>query len=641
MRKHRPAGVCALVCAGILTFTSLASGQPSPHPTTPTGGPSSLPPGDASLRGVVADADHPAATGDLTVALYALQPDGTPGIGSTQTSAEGSFAFPGLSNNPAIVYLVGVRYRGVSYGERTTFSQGQREIELSLSVKRPTRDASALSPIETSLQIESRGTKLVVLETHTIGNAGSQPVYVPEGERTNQRPPFQAQLPERAMNFQVGAFNTNEGFEQAGGQISYWGPLYAGEQELRYSYELPVDANTSFVQFERRFPRGAGRIRVLTPEIGPHVESADLIAGDPVELEGRRFSLLESGARDPGAAIQLAVQLPETSADRSALQLGRAQLDVELDDTVLEVTQNQRVSVAAGSHLAGSLAEPLLRLALPPQAQLVSLSSNSQSLGIQLADSPGSSPAAKTIVLLGPLAPGEHDFAFRYRIPSQNGAARLDLQFPMTVPTLHIRAADTGLLIESKRLHRLRPQAQGTRTWLQREAFHVEPDERISIRFEELDQRGPSKLAGLAFLLAASTVVLLFVVSPLRRARSETAAEDDDRSGPAHERDLVYATLHDLEHDFETGKVSEQDYQRSRTALHAQAVELMRFEKQNAPVDAVAEVEVEVEVEAKASASGDRLCPSCGQSTESNWHFCSHCGEVLPGADASGSEPGG
>lgn len=585
MKRHAAAEVCAILCIWLIAGASAAWGQAAPHPSVPTGGASSLPPGDGTIRGVVTDADHPGATGGLTVALYALQPDGTPGIGSAETAPDGSFAFPGVSNDSAIVYLVGVRYQLVPHGERTAFAVGQREIDIALPVTRPTTDTSAITIIETTLQIEAQGTRIAVLETHKLENAGPRPVYVADGERANHTPPFRAKLPRGAVNFQAGGFNSSEGLENAAGELSYWGPIYSGEQELRYGYELPVEPSGSIVAFEKRFPLGSGRIRVLAPEHGLRVESPDLVAGDPVEIEGTRLTLLQSSALDPGASLQLTVHLPEMTSDLSALGLGRADLSIELDDTFLEVTQKQKLSVAPGAHLGSTHGEPLLRFEVPLAAEWVGISAGAEQLGIRAIDSPGASPPEKGVSLFGPLGPGEHEFAFRYRIPVEHGAATLDLRFPMTVPTLFIRTADTGLRIESDRLHRLRPQPIGTRTWMLREAFHIEPDERLSIRFEALDQKGPSQFGGLAFLVGASAFVLFFVPSPLRTTGSQTHSVQDERSGPAHERDLVYATIRDLEHDFETGKVSEQDYERSLAELQARAIEFMREEKQTPPQD--------------------------------------------------------
>jgi len=636
MTSPRPRIAVALLA---LAVAGAAWGQAAPHPVAPSGL-SSLPAGDGVLRGVIVDAESPGATGDLTVALYALQPDGTPGVGSTRTAADGSFEFTGVSSDPAIVYLVGVRYELVPYGERTAFVPGQPVVDLMLPVKRPTTDASGVEVLESSLRIESRGTRLTVEETHRLTSAGARPVYVPEGGRSGTPAPFRTSLPAGALDFQAGVFNATEGFEQDGDALRYWGPIYEGEQELRYAYQLAIPNGASVVGLTRRFPQGTGRVRVLTPEPGPRVESSDLVAGTPVDVDGRKLAVHESGAREPGSTVRLAVHVPETSSDPSQLSLGLAELAIELDDTVLEVTHSQRIEVAEGAHLAGRPGSPLLRFDLPVQAELVGLSTDAQQLGVSAVDG----PVDRAIEVYGPLGPGSHDVAFRYRLPASGGSARLDLQFPLTVPSLLLRAADTGLLIESDRLHRLRPQAIGTRTWMLREAFHVEPDEVVSVRFEALDQSGPSQLAGVFFVVVASAFVLLFVVGPLRQSRRVARAESEDRAGLAHERDLVYATIRDLDHDFETGKLAEDDYQRIRSELRARAVELMRQEKQAArAVAPVARAAAAAAPGAHALPTG-RFCPACGGAVDADWRFCSHCGGTLapaPASGATGSEPAG
>ncbi len=640
MNRARPlalvafARVVAALVVAIATFGDAAA-QQTPHPATPIGGPSSLPAGSARIRGIVVDASNPGATGDLTVALYALQPDGTPGTGSTKTAADGSFAFAGVSNDPAIVYLIGTRYELVPYGQRSAFAPGQQELDIALAVERPTSDASDLRVLETTLRIEALGTRLAVQETHEVENPGSAPIYVPAGQRAGRSAPFQASLPPGALDFQAGVFNANEGFEQRGDQLLYWGPVYAGQQRLRYAYQLPLEAGASLVALDTRFPLGTGRIRVLAPETGPRVESPDLRTVAPVEIEGRKLAVLEGGGRGPGEGVRLLVRVPETITDRSALSLNRTELSIELDDTVLEVTQTQTIEVAEGAHVAGAPGDPLLRFELPLLAEVVGLSREADRFGLRAVD--------QGIDLFGPLGPGTHEIAFRYRVPASDGGATLDLRFPLTVPTLLLRTADTGLLIESDRLHRLRPQVMGTRTWMLREAFHVEPDEIVSVHFEALDQSGPSRLASVAFVFAAAALVLLFVVNPLRASRAVRRFEEHDRRGLAYERDLVYATIRDLDHDFETGKVAQEDYRQTRQELRTRAIELMRQEASQPPAPVIAAVETPPETDSAATPTR-RFCPACGDRIEPAWYFCSHCGGALHPvrpAGASGSEPAG
>lgn len=627
-----------LLLALFVVWAAGAQAQGSPHPAMGAGGPSSLPTGDGSIRGAIVDEANPGATADLPVALYALQPDGTPGLGSTKTGADGSFEFADVASDPGIVYLVGVRYEEVPYGERTAFVPGQREIDVRIPVEKPTTDTSGVRVLEKTLRIEALGTRLSVQETQRVENSHSAPIYVPPAARSGKSAPFRARLPEGAVDVQAGIFNADESFDQQGDALAYWGPLYPGEQEIHYGYQLPVAAGASDVTLRERLPLGAGRVRVLTAEHGPRVEAKGFSPGEAEEVDGQSLASLVGGAHAPGDSLTLHIRVPETVRDPNAVSLGGAELSIELDDTVLEVTQTQRIVVAPGAHVAGAPGDPLLRFELPLQAELVGVSSDASQLGID--------PVDHGIEVVGPLGPGDHDFAFRYRIPALNGDASLDLRFPRMLPTLLLRAADTGLVIESDRLHRLRPQAMGTRTWMLREAFHVEPDEVVKVRFTALDRGGSSHVAAIGFVLAAAAFVLLFVVSPLRRTRAAGPAEEPERTGLAHERDLVYATLRDLEHDFETGKVAAEDYERSRAELRARAVDLMREEHgapvAGPPVAAVTAVAAgETPDSPPAVVPTSRFCPACGGRVDASWRFCSHCGAELHPAEAAGSEPVG
>ncbi len=108
----------AVGCATLLAAAAPAAAQSAPHPTTSEGETPALPQGAATIRGTVLDHDLAGATGHLTVALYALLPDGRPGLDRTTTTADGSFVFANVSSEAGIVYLLGVEYRGVPYGER-------------------------------------------------------------------------------------------------------------------------------------------------------------------------------------------------------------------------------------------------------------------------------------------------------------------------------------------------------------------------------------------------------------------------------------------------------------------------------------------------------------------------------------------
>jgi len=160
-----------------------------------------------------------------------------------------------------------------------------------------------------------------------------------------------------------------------------------------------------------------------------------------------------------------------------------------------------------------------------------------------------------------------------------SGAVALDLRFGRTLALLSIYIADTGLRTESERLHRRRPVKTTDRTYIALEAFQVEPSETVRLSLAPLG--APLKLpraALYAVVALAAGLVVSFVAAPLRAARWASAADDamEIQDAALHEREAVYASLRDLEHDHETAKLSDEDYQSMRGDLRSRAAALLR-----------------------------------------------------------------
>jgi hypothetical protein len=288
-----------------------------------------------------------------------------------------------------------------------------------------------------------------------------------------------------------------------------------------------------------------------------------------------------------------------------------------------------------GAHLAGSPTHPLLRFELPDGASLTGLAGAADRLGVRATDT--------SIDVFGPLGPGVHELAFRYRLPTQAGSAQLDLRFPVEVPTLTLLVADTGLLIESERFHRLRPRQMGTRTWLVREAFQITPDESVRIRLAALSRSAVPRNTSLLLVLGASALAMLFVVTPLRNRRFDSR-EPQHHAALRRERELVYTMIRDLDHDFETGKLAAHDHAHRRAELRAQAIELMREERADLLPEACAQPPparsrgFQPSRARRLERKGDMRCSSCGGPIAVGWQFCPGCGDDLTAAPTAAKE---
>lgn len=621
-----------LVAAGLAGAATPARAQ-DPHGDM-GGTPPDVPPGDGTIRVEVVHPTDPARTAGLDVALYALAPDGTPGLRSGRTGDDGTVLFEGVSTASDVVYLVGARYREIPFGRRATFEPGSRVLEVQVEVTDPLADTSAIRVAKSEWRLQWLGSELWVHETHTLESSADRVVQVPEGAREGARPAFVGELPEGASGFAPALGSFSQGLVLDGRTLRFWGPVYPGTQEVRYRYRLPLagDAGGEAIPVAGAWPSGSGRLELWLPESGPEVEVAgvDLDAvelPEPGEREGQPHRVIDLGPLDPGAQLAITVHVPPASHDAERIHIARADVWIDLDDVSAIVSQEVHLAVDDGPRLAGSPEDPLLRFQLPPGAELLGASPNANAIGLGTMDA----HAESGLALVGPLPPGETHFGYRYRvpIPDPHAPLTLPLSWPLEVAVANVLVADIGLVVEDPRLHRMRPVRSGTRTYLHREGFQIEPDQTIPLRISRIERTPPPLWASLGGTLALAIVGAAFLLQPLRRSSGAEAPRSPAReSAVSRERAEVVESLRDLEHDHETGKVSDADYESMRSELRARALELMERERTG-----------ETPSPSRPDTEAAAHCTACGARAEPGWRFCAACGAPLAASPGPGPDP--
>jgi hypothetical protein len=341
----------------------------------------------------------------------------------------------------------------------------------------------------------------------------------------------------------------------------------------------------------------------LTHPRGPQVRGARLQPAGERSVESHVYRAVEASQLAAGERLAYSLVIPP--APEAAISLVHSRIWLELDDAALGVEEQHVLRVEGEAPLVAESDAPLLCLTVPESAGDLRFSPTSLAIGLD----PDPSGA---LAVRGPIPPGASELAVGYRLPVDGSALRFERRFPRALPLLSVVVADTGILVETTRLHRLRSIRSEDRNYLQLEGFEIEPQERVVIDLRQLPApRTLSALTGTGFAALAAAGVIAFLIAPLRGGRQQQEQTGETRvERLAAEREVVYASIRDLDEDFETGKLTSQDHAALRGELRAQAVRLLQAEREAAP----------------AAASG---CPSCGAELPQDARFCLSCGVRL------------
>ncbi|MCS6859149.1 MAG: hypothetical protein NZT92_02375 [Abditibacteriales bacterium] len=147
-------------------------------------------------------------------------------------------------------------------------------------------------------------------------------------------------------------------------------------------------------------------------------------------------------------------------------------------------------------------------------------------------------------------------------------------------------------------------------------------------------------LTGLIFIAVAGYVLYPLLRRPSRAERWE--AQLNGAVGSLQEqRDAIYAALKELDFDFQTGKLSSEDYESLRSRYRQRAVAILQqideVQKKGA-LDYELEAEIQIararrarqRKQRKGRPSSSWACVECGRMMTAADNFCSGCGAKKP-----------
>jgi hypothetical protein len=569
--------------------------------------PPDVPAGEARISGRVLQGETGTPVAGVEVVLYALSADGVPGLRRTTSDASGGFTFEQISGTAQIAYLVGARHRGIPVpGGRVAFAPGQTSATVDIRVADLTGDLSRVRIREQTLRLYREQDALRIEETLDLELPGAKIAHLPAGQRTPKAAGLRARLPEGATDFRMPLGVIPEGLARDGDAVRYYGPFYPGLQDLVWAYRLAArESGPDGLRFRFTFTPaiGAEALSVLVPADAGAFDAPGLANLGAVEDNGR--SVTRYGVAAPKSAYSFSLLAPAAHIDPSALAAPEVQVIVQADDAAMTVSEIHLLRATGAGLLLGTPQAPLLRVPLPAGASDVRFGSEAK--GLEFAPGPDGA-----VDVLGSLAPGEVPVHIAYRLAVPEGGAQLAREFAVRVPLVRVFVADHGRLAPSaQRLHRARPVRTEDLNYLSFEAFDLAPGEKISLTLGALPPRsGASPTTARAVAAVAALALVFWLLRPVttRGAAEPQAAAEPERN----EREALYDAIRDLDHDFETAKVSAEDHAQLRGELRAKAAALIAAQE-GAP----------------APPAQPHACPSCGAAAQPEHRFCASCGAAL------------
>ena len=128
-------------------------------------------------------------------------------------------------------------------------------------------------------------------------------------------------------------------------------------------------------------------------------------------------------------------------------------------------------------------------------------------------------------------------------------------------------------------------------------------------------------------ILAVLTFAFIFYPLFKQKSRSLNSGGDEEIQELYSRRDTAYSTLKELEFDFQSGNLNEEDYRELEVRYKGKAISILK-EIDHLKGGNEVEAEIEKQIQELRKTKG-QFCPQCGAKCQKDARFCSQCGKSL------------
>lgn len=314
---------------------------------------------------------------------------------------------------------------------------------------------------------------------------------------------------------------------------------------------------------------------------------------------------------EPELPLTVDFHVYDASSDGSRLRVASLQWVIARDARVWRIHQN--AVVANPDPVVVTLAAdaaPALRIALAPEHGEIEGIFGRLPEGVVIRDG--------IAEIRGPFLPGTEGFSLQLAYDLETPGTELDLSIalPDAVEELAVYVQDFGIDVDAGGLHPARPSRENDVIYQSFLGFELPAGSELPFRVRGLPpatQLSQPLIALVAALLAGA--LLFFVAGPLAIAGSGSGSGAGTAETPEESpaKAALRAALSDLEHDFETGKLSPEDRESLRDDLRREA--LASLARERMPLESATE-------------PAQRTC-TCGRLAQPEDRFCASCGTAL------------